>query len=67
MRLTKDVEVLSTIPLFATINPTNLKSLACTSERLESVSRAMSCFTRMTTPTLSSSSSRARPTSSPYS
>ena len=66
MRLTKDVEVLSTIPLFATINPTNLKSLACTSERL-SVSRAMSCFTRMTTPTLSSSSSRARPTSSPYS
>ena len=32
MRLTKDVEVLSTIPLFATINPANLKSLARTSE-----------------------------------
>ena len=38
MRLTKDVEVLSTIPLFATINPANLKSLACTSERLECLS-----------------------------
>ena len=38
MRLTKDVEVLSAIPLFATINPANLKSLACTSERLECLS-----------------------------
>ena len=38
MRLTKDVEVLSTIPLFATIHPANLKSLACTSERLECLS-----------------------------
>ena len=38
MRLTKDVEVLSTIPLFAKIHPANLKSLAFTSERLECLS-----------------------------
>ena len=35
MSLTKDVEVLSTIPLFAKVNPTKLKLLAFTSERLE--------------------------------
>jgi CRP-like cAMP-binding protein len=35
MSLTKDVEVLSNIPLFAKVNPTKLKLLAFTSERLE--------------------------------
>jgi CRP/FNR family cyclic AMP-dependent transcriptional regulator len=35
---TEDVEVLSTIPLFAKINPANLKLLALTSERLECLS-----------------------------
>jgi CRP-like cAMP-binding protein len=35
MSLTKDVEVLSNIPLFAKVNPTRLKLLAFTSERLE--------------------------------
>jgi CRP-like cAMP-binding protein len=35
MSLTKDVEVLSTIPLFAKVNAAKLKLLAFTSERLE--------------------------------
>jgi CRP/FNR family transcriptional regulator, cyclic AMP receptor protein len=35
MSLTKEVEVLSNIPLFANVNPAKLKLLAFTSERLE--------------------------------
>ena len=35
MSLSKDVEALSRIPLFAKVNPTKLKLLAFTSERLE--------------------------------
>jgi CRP/FNR family transcriptional regulator, cyclic AMP receptor protein len=35
MSLSKDVEALSSIPLFAKVNPTKLKLLAFTSERLE--------------------------------
>jgi len=35
MSLAKDVEALSNIPLFAKVNPTKLKLLAFTSERLE--------------------------------
>jgi CRP-like cAMP-binding protein len=38
MSLTKDVEVLSNIPLFAKVNPAKLKLLAFTSERLEYLS-----------------------------
>jgi CRP/FNR family transcriptional regulator, cyclic AMP receptor protein len=38
MTLNKDVEVLSTIPLFAKVNPAKLKLLAFTSERLEFLS-----------------------------
>ena len=38
MSLTKDVEVLSTIPLFAKVNPAKLKVLAFASERLECLS-----------------------------
>jgi CRP/FNR family cyclic AMP-dependent transcriptional regulator len=38
MSLTKDVEILSNIPLFAKVNPAKLKWLAFTSERLEYVS-----------------------------
>src|SRR5918994_5245652 len=38
MRLTKDVEILSNIPLFAKVNPPKLKLLAFTSERLEYLS-----------------------------
>jgi CRP/FNR family transcriptional regulator, cyclic AMP receptor protein len=38
MSLNKDVEVLSTIPLFAKVNPAKLKLLAFTSERLEFLS-----------------------------
>jgi CRP/FNR family transcriptional regulator, cyclic AMP receptor protein len=38
MSLTKDVEALSNIPLFARINPAKLKLLAFTSERLEYLS-----------------------------
>jgi CRP/FNR family cyclic AMP-dependent transcriptional regulator len=38
MSLTKDVEILSKIPLFAKVNPAKLKLLAFTSERLEYVS-----------------------------
>ena len=62
MSLTKDVQILSNIPLFAKVNPAKLKLLAFTSERLE-YSQAMSCFTRMTTATLPTSSLRVRPTS----
>jgi len=35
MTLTKDVEVLRKIPLFATLDPAKLKLLAFTSERLQ--------------------------------
>lgn len=35
MSLSKDVEALSSIPLFAKVNPTKLKLLAFTSERLQ--------------------------------
>jgi hypothetical protein len=35
MSLTKDVEVLRNIPLFAKVDPAKLKLLAFTSERLE--------------------------------
>lgn len=38
MSLTKDVEVLRTIPLFAKVEPAKLKLLAFTSERLEFMS-----------------------------
>jgi CRP-like cAMP-binding protein len=38
MSLTKDVEILSNIPLFAKVNPAKLKLLAFTSERLEYLS-----------------------------
>ena len=38
MSLTKDVEVLRNIPLFAKVEPTKLKLLAFTSERLEYMS-----------------------------
>jgi CRP/FNR family transcriptional regulator, cyclic AMP receptor protein len=38
MSLTKEVEVLSNIPLFANVNPAKLKLLAFTSERLEYLS-----------------------------
>ena len=38
MRLTKDVEVLRDIPLFAKDEPAKLKLLAFTSERLEYLS-----------------------------
>jgi len=38
MSSTKDVEALSTIPLFAKLNPANLKLLALTSGRLECLS-----------------------------
>jgi CRP/FNR family transcriptional regulator, cyclic AMP receptor protein len=38
MSLTKDMEVLSNIPLFAKVNPARLKLLAFTSERLEYLS-----------------------------
>jgi CRP-like cAMP-binding protein len=38
MSLTKDVEILSNIPLFAKVNPPKLKLLAFTSERLEYLS-----------------------------
>ena len=38
MSLTKDVEVLRNIPLFATVDPAKLKLLAFTSERLEYMS-----------------------------
>jgi CRP-like cAMP-binding protein len=38
MSLTKDVEVLSNIPLFAKVDPAKLKLLAFTSERLEYLS-----------------------------
>ena len=38
MSLTKDVEVLRNIPLFATVDPAKLKLLAFTSERLEYLS-----------------------------
>ena len=38
MSLTKDVEVLRNIPLFATVDPAKLKLLGFTSERLEYIS-----------------------------
>ena len=38
MNLTKDVEVLRDIPLFANVKPAKLKLLAFTSERLEYLS-----------------------------
>jgi CRP/FNR family cyclic AMP-dependent transcriptional regulator len=38
MSLTKDMEVVSNIPLFAKVNPARLKLLAFTSERLEYLS-----------------------------
>ena len=38
MSLTKDVEVLRNIPMFATVDPAKLKLLGFTSERLEHIS-----------------------------
>ena len=38
MSLAKDAELLRNIPLFAKVNPANLKLLAFTSERLEYLS-----------------------------
>jgi hypothetical protein len=62
MSLAEDAEILRNVPLFAKIDPTKLKSLASTSERLAYPS-GDELFHEGDQATLPTSCSRVRPTS----